>query len=314
MAVVAGKPELSVVVCTHNRGPLLAQTLNDVAAALARTPASSEIVVVDDASIEDMTTTVRRACPQATVARHRHNRGAAAARNTGALVAAGHWLLFVDDDVSPEPGAIAALWACRDPDACLVPVVRNLDGSILNAVRCYWRLGELAAQHLDEPIADVCYPVGACLLLERSLFDRTGGFDERIRPNYVEDDAFGADLRRLGAPIRMVADAVVRHDQHGGDASDERRLAISAVQHHHRWVFYAVAARGWRRVLALAVGVPRSVQEAMRLRSVIPIQGYLRTLWRLPELLRAKPPIGALEDRAEFVRAPNPLQRQGPTL
>jgi O-antigen biosynthesis protein len=258
--------------------------------------------------------TVRRVCPQATVARHRHNRGTAAARNTGALVAKGRWLLFVDDDVSPEPGAIAALWERRDPGACLVPVVRNLDGSILNAVRCYWRLGELAADYLDEPVAEVCYPVGACLFLERSVFGRTGGFDERIRPNYAEDDAFGADLRRLGAPVRMVADAVVHHEQHGGDASGGRRQAILAIQYHHRWVFYAVAERGWRRMLALAVGAPRSLQEAVRVRSVIPVRGYLRTLWRLPELLRAKRPLGSLGDRAEIVGAPQAIQRQGPTL
>jgi GT2 family glycosyltransferase len=143
--------------------------------------------------------------------------------------------------------------------------------------------------------------LSGCLLVHRDLFERAGGFDERFRPNYGEDDAFGFDLARAGGTVRMVGEASVLHNDHGGDTSDEQLLNIAKRQAHHRWVLYLVAVRGWRRVLAVAVGLPRSIQDSIRVRAMYPLWGYLRALLRAPELLRPKPRPGPLAERGEVI-------------
>lgn len=295
------EPELSVLICTYNREKQVQDLLSTLPATLERLGVPSEIVVVDDGSTDGTAEAVARAAPEATVFCHSQNRGASAARNTAARVARGEWLLFLDDDASVEAPAAAALWARREPQTCVVPLVRAADGTLQNAVTSTWTRWDLKSHFSAEPVPEVAYPHGTCFLLHRDLFERAGGFDERFRPNWCEDDAFGADLHRAGATVRMVAEATVGHEPHAGDLSDDRVCAIRRTLSHHRWVLLMVSLRGWRRVVVTALGLPRTVHESINTRSWEPLSGYGRALRRLPELLRPKPAIGPLRERGTLV-------------
>jgi glycosyltransferase involved in cell wall biosynthesis len=87
-------------------------------------PATGELVVIDDGSGDDTTHLVRRlaaADPRVTVLR-REGVGAAAARQAGVEAASGEVLLFVDDDVVPEPGLVSGHLArhIAEPDEVVV--------------------------------------------------------------------------------------------------------------------------------------------------------------------------------------------------
>lgn len=100
---MSGRPEVSIIIPTHDRPVLLRRSL---ASALAQTGVSVEIVVVDDGSDPP----VRVEAADAVVLVRTANRGASAARNAGLARARGTHLMFLDSDDWLEPDAAANLF------------------------------------------------------------------------------------------------------------------------------------------------------------------------------------------------------------
>lgn len=90
------QPEVSVVVPAYNREKTLERC---VQSALGQTFRDFEVIIVDDGS-SDNTTDVALSSGDARVRliRHRENRGAGAARNTGAQAAKGEYIAWLDSD------------------------------------------------------------------------------------------------------------------------------------------------------------------------------------------------------------------------
>ncbi len=103
---------LSVVIPTLDKEPLLRRTLAALAAQDAGSGRTWEVVVVDDGS-RDGTAGLLAAAAARPGARLRvvspgRNVGRARARNLGARAARGRWILFLDDDIVAPPGLLAA--------------------------------------------------------------------------------------------------------------------------------------------------------------------------------------------------------------
>ena len=97
--VGTSKPLVSVVIPTYNRAALLDEALSSAGAQEgAGTLFDEEIVVVDDASSDEMPAVVRRHPPVRYI-RHATNRGGSAARNTGMAATSGSLIAFLDDDL-----------------------------------------------------------------------------------------------------------------------------------------------------------------------------------------------------------------------
>src|SRR5205814_10481932 len=93
---------VSIIVPVYNNPHDLVECLN------ALVPLHSpevEIIVVDDASTDDIHTVITQSSVQ--VLRLMHNSGPAAARNHGARHAQGKILFFVDADIILSPGAVS---------------------------------------------------------------------------------------------------------------------------------------------------------------------------------------------------------------
>jgi len=86
---------ISLVLPTYNRAEALRANLAQMLA-IAQV---AEVIVVDDGSSDDTPTVCEElADARLRVIRHPHNRGVAAARNTGVGAASGEWVLFGEDD------------------------------------------------------------------------------------------------------------------------------------------------------------------------------------------------------------------------
>lgn len=98
MTSLERNPEVSVVIPTHNRAPILRECLDSV---LAQSSESYEVIVVNDAST-DATRQILKRYRQTHGGRLQVVRGSYGApgltRNAGAARAAGKYLLFTDDD------------------------------------------------------------------------------------------------------------------------------------------------------------------------------------------------------------------------
>lgn len=278
--------ELSVLMICFNSEPKVGRFLPCIETALEGVDLTSEIVFVDNGSTDGTAAAARASVPSARVVTLNPNRGSSGARNAAARAARGRWLLLCDDDVELTVDSLQALWAARDPRNCVIPLVRDLRGELQNSITARWRWGDLKLVSHPEPVVEAVYPVAACMLLTRSLYWEAGGFDERYQPNCYEDAAFGFALAGVGARVVMVPDVTITHFVHGNDASG---IALRSVSDHmdeyrerifkNRWLFDLLVLRGWRRWLAVGLGLPRTVLESFRTRSSGPARGYFRG-WR----------------------------------
>ena len=198
---------LSIIVPAYNNCDDLARCLSALHAEASPT---SELIVVDDASI-DATSRVA-AARGAQVLRLEKNSGPGAARNLGAAQAVGEVLLFVDADVVVAAGTIdlviqafaadpglAALFGSYDDDPeapFLVSRYRNL-------------LHHFVHQAGETEAATFWAGLGA---VRRAVFLAVGGFDAARFPRpSIEDIELGYRLRRAGHRIRLDKDLQGKH-------------------------------------------------------------------------------------------------------
>jgi glycosyltransferase involved in cell wall biosynthesis len=88
-------PEVSVIIATYNRGPLLEEALNSV---LSQTYTDYEVIVVDDGSTDDTPQRLLKYGERLKVLSLEHTGKPSVARNAAAATASGNLLAFLDSD------------------------------------------------------------------------------------------------------------------------------------------------------------------------------------------------------------------------
>jgi GT2 family glycosyltransferase len=134
---------------------------------------------------------------------------AAAARNRGAALAHGAWLLFLDADCLMAPDALERLLAATQQgyDA--------LVGGVVPETERYWRLcGNLLSfpefLSIDTPGERGCLP-SFCLLVAREAWDATGPFTEEFQGASAEDLDLTFRMRLSGYRLGCAPDARIIH-------------------------------------------------------------------------------------------------------
>ena len=232
------------------------------ARALAETAPAAELVVVDNASGDDVADRLRREVPAARVVREAANRGFGAACNRGARDTSPSrpYLLFLNSDAYVRSGAVEALVSALDGNpaaAVAAPRLRNPDGSLQPSIQRFpspWRVfcesaglaflsggrppfsGHSATREDHEGSRAVEAVKGAALLVRRSDFESAGGFDEEFFL-YAEETDLLARFRRAGRRLLFEPRAEVVHE--GGVSAGDRyfgelhaSLGRYAAKHH----------------------------------------------------------------------------------
>jgi N-acetylglucosaminyl-diphospho-decaprenol L-rhamnosyltransferase len=246
-AAANGNPpasNVSVVVVVYESGPTLAECL---AAVRAQTYRDYEVLLIDNASSDRIAQAAAKADPTIRLIENTENLGFAAGVNQAARAARGRWLALLNPDAFAEPEWLARLVAATDAN----PDVRSFTSRQLMAddPSKLDGLGDVMAlagypfrggyTHPNPGALEPGWVFSACggaMLIERELFLKLGGFDERLFC-YCEDVDLGYRLRLVGEPTLLVPDAVVRHV---GSASTGGRRSDFAVFHGTRnrfWVF-----------------------------------------------------------------------------
>jgi glycosyltransferase involved in cell wall biosynthesis len=208
---VGAPPEVTIVIPTQGRWPLLQKTLAGV---LRQQGVDFEAVIVDDGSSDETAERLaelgdRRVRP----IRHEVSRHVAAARNAGIGAAKGRWIAFLDDDdlwapkkLRTQLGAAAA----RNADfAWCAGLVVDAHCSILET----WPARD-PEEILGLLLRGNWMPAGASNVVARAEVVRElGGFDERLR-HFADWDLWirlAAAGRGAACPEALVA--YVRHPQ-----------------------------------------------------------------------------------------------------
>ena len=258
------EPDLSVVICTLNRRPLLLDALQSVTQDIG--DRDIEVLVVDngstDGSVEAVEEVARRD-GRVRLVREPHL-GLSVARNTGIAAASGRVVAFLDDDAVVVPGwsdAMLDIFA-NTPDAAAVGGRSTLA----------WpddRRPEWLPARYEPYYSGVDYgtertrleapriPYGVNMALDRAWLERLGGFDTRLGRKgrsliSCEEQELFLRLRAAGGEIWYEPNAAVYHRV---DASRARRS----------WVVRRAFAQGRTHGLVPHLRVSRTAPDSSRL-------------------------------------------------
>lgn len=212
--------KFSVVIPTCERPAELADCLRRLAPGAQTLPAADYEVIVTDDGAAPVRELLAANFPWARWAAG-PRRGPAANRNHGGEVASGEWLVFTDDDCTPEPGWLAGYAAAvRDR-----PAVRVLEGRTLAS-------GTRTAIDMEAPVNSHGGFLWSCnFAIDRTLFRELGGFDTGFPSAAMEDVELRLRLRERGERFKFVPEALVYHPW-------RKRKGVRAMRQHAEAVDY----------------------------------------------------------------------------
>ncbi|MGE3841834.1 MAG: glycosyltransferase, partial [Vicinamibacterales bacterium] len=214
-------PAVSVIVVNWNGKEHLQPCLASLLA--SDYPADRlHIIFVDNGSTDGSREFVASQFPAVKVVALAENRGFTGGNAAGVHEATGDVLVFFNNDMRVEPGAVRTLVsALSDEFPCAAAVVRSWNGRHIDFVRGSLNFeGHGFQDHYGEPwrperamASETFFPNGGAFAIRRKTYLEAGGFDEHFFA-YYDDVDLGYGIRQTGGRVRVVPDAHVYH-RHG---------------------------------------------------------------------------------------------------
>lgn len=251
-------PDVAVQVVNYRTRRHLERCLPSVLADLAPTGLDARVLVLDNASGDDLSALAARH-PEVSFEVAERNLGFGAGHNRLAARHDAAALLFLNPDAELiEPRTVARLLAALGGGVVAVgPRLVAGDGAVdprdhgeLRGVRA--RVAQAAGHsHYRRRAAalDAAWVSGAACLVARPAFDAVGGFDAGFFL-YKEEEDLCLRLRRRGGRVRYEPSVAVRHDG-AAVASRDEHLAASVERFAAKHVRARRPARAAHRVLTV---------------------------------------------------------------
>ena len=193
--------KISIVITSFNRIALIGVAI-DSALIFIEEFGEGEIIIVDDHSVDGTVEYLSLKYKseldtgRILLIQHRKNLGATGAKNSGARVATGNWIMFLDSDDKLQPGVAVKIKITVHtvPESCPVVFFRcvNEEG---------WLIGpELSKEYWLKLSEFLCRGTpGECLPVVRSLHFSRFQYDEDLRG--FEGLAYGKMIREFGPSL-----------------------------------------------------------------------------------------------------------------
>ncbi|MBX3065385.1 MAG: glycosyltransferase [Anaerolineae bacterium] len=210
---------VSVVIPCYGQAHYLSQAIDSI---LAQTYPHYEIIVVDDASPDNVTGTMTAYAAHSNIRLlHQENVGTAASRNNGVVAAHGEFLQFLDADdwLAPEKLALQVEVMRQQPEigVAYVDVYNTYPDGTMKPQRDDLLNFYPAERDLFTALwLTNLFPVHAALL-RRDWFERVGGFDPKLKG--VEDHALWLRLAAGGCQMRRVPQFLAYYRRHDNNKS-----------------------------------------------------------------------------------------------
>jgi glycosyltransferase involved in cell wall biosynthesis len=168
--------DVTIVVPTRDRKDPLRRALESVR---RQTHPATRTIVVDDGSRDDPESWLRADFPEVELIRQEH-RGVSAARNRGIGLATTQWIAFLDSDDEWVPEKLerqmSALARETDYSICHTDEIWIRDGRRVNPGKRHAKRGGFIFQYC----LPLCVISPSSVVIERSLLEEVGGFDETL--------------------------------------------------------------------------------------------------------------------------------------
>jgi len=171
-----GKPTVSVVVPTYNRGWIINEAIDSV---LSQDRDGFELIVVDDGSTDNTQEIVSSYRDRIKVIKQ-ENKGVSAARNKGIVSSSGTHIAFLDSDDLWLPGKLETQldFFRSNPDAliCQTEEIWVRNGRRVNPGKRHKKVSGF----FFEKSLELCMVSPSAVMMKRDLFNMSGLFDETL--------------------------------------------------------------------------------------------------------------------------------------
>ena len=191
---------ISVLIPTYNRAYTLPLALDSV---LAQTLPATEIIVIDDGSIDDTESLLKQRYPMARYL-HQSNQGVSAARNTGIRAARGDWIALLDSDDAWLAHKLERQCKAMSQGCPLIhsDEIWIRRGVRVNPMKKHAKTGGWMYQNC----LPLCAISPSAALIRRDVFDAVGRFDESL-PACEDYDFWLRVCARF--PVAFIADPLI---------------------------------------------------------------------------------------------------------
>ncbi|HEY2347907.1 MAG TPA: glycosyltransferase family A protein [Puia sp.] len=212
-------PLVTIVIPTYNRVDLVQQA---VASVIAQTYSNWELMVVNDGSDDGTSDAISLLNdPRVIILNLKHKGNIASLRNTGVKHGSGEWLAFLDsDDIwLPEKLEIQLFQLLQKEKRWSYGGYELMNQDMQGIPDKAGKFIPMSGWIIKEVLTtDASVTIGS-LMLERSLFDETGGFNEDAELLFREDYELFIRLA-LKAEVLAIPELLVRIREHSGRATN----------------------------------------------------------------------------------------------
>lgn len=268
------KYKISVIVISYNGMEFIYDCLETVKLSLEAIEA--EIIVVDNGSTDGTVELIKNKFPNINLVENKENLGFARAANQGFDKAQGKFILLLNQDTRIRNYAIIKLAGRMESDSnigTIGPQFVGFDGRLQKACRSFpryrdflyiifgmsalfpdskifshWKMGWF--DHMSE--REVDQPMGAALMIRKSILEELGSFDEQFRI-FFNDVDFCRRIKSSGYINLYYPSAVIEH-YYGGTI---RTMKSKMVLEWHRALskYFIKYGRGSGKLVACLMGV-----------------------------------------------------------
>ncbi|MDF1514227.1 MAG: glycosyltransferase family 2 protein [Anaerolineae bacterium] len=233
-------PKLSVIIVSWNVETLLKQALTSVYRSWGDEP-GLEVIVVDNASVDQSVAMVRREFPYTILIANARNTGYPAGCNKGIGQASGEYLLILNPDTEAINRSLHTVIEYMDthPDVGIAgPLLKYPDGTHQSSRRRFPNLPILFLESTwfqclaprkllnkffmndqpDNSVQEVDWITGAAMFARREVIEEVGPFDEGYFM-YSEEVDWCQRIRKKGWRVIFIPEAIIVH--HEGKSSEQ---------------------------------------------------------------------------------------------
>lgn len=162
---------ISIIIPTYNRANTLAKSIQSV---LDQTAGNWELIIIDDGSSDNTKKSIEAFLQDERISYYyQENSGVSAARNKGAALSKGDYVIFLDSDDRILPGLVSELNKVqfRKYDLICWQVLKIIDGK-----QSVWKAEKLEKIYNN---IEVTFLAGS-ICYKKGVFDRAGQYDENM--------------------------------------------------------------------------------------------------------------------------------------
>ena len=286
--------KLSIIIPSYNGKLLLEKNLPPVIESLEYLKNSTEIIVVDDASLDGTSDWLTKSYPKIKIVKNQHNLRFGQSCNQGVNAASGELVVLLNNDVSPHRDFLVSLLKhFFDPEVFAVGC-REINQSggkeiiggrgvsdFRRGLMIHWRPE-------DQNSPQSSWVSAGSAAYRRNIWLELGGMDKLFRPAYEEDRDLCWQALKSGYKVIFESKSVVTHYHETTNIMSFGRIAISLYSLKNQLLFVWKNVSSLRLMMNHFLWLPyHLIFSTIRSQGVFLVAFFLALL-QLPEALKSR--------------------------